>query len=138
MLKSLLCLLLLASPLFAQDKPGATVSPNKVKGVTMPASIIVNDTDVTKRIVPVFDNPAAVLDVKYKVISSGETDPVARPKGSGKKRKAAKKAKKKMMSLKKSKMSLKVLKKRISNSQLLSDERKFLQSIQNCLRTSLT
>lgn len=74
------------SPVRTQDKPApaATTSPNKVKGLTVPASIVITTTDVRKKIVPVFDDPSAVLDVKFKAISSGDTDPSFTVRGTGK------------------------------------------------------
>lgn len=72
---SLLLILVLASPLYAQ---------NKVKGITLPGPIVVNETDYQKRIVPRFDNPETVLNVEWDVVSTGKSDPKPEIHGTGK------------------------------------------------------
>lgn len=75
---SLLTALLLLQPVLCQDKP------NKVKGITLPEAVVVNATDYQKRIIPTFDDPGKVVDVKWIVISSGAGSPEYRITGAGK------------------------------------------------------
>lgn len=58
----------LCNAAFADDK-------NQVKGLTLPPSITVNETDVVKKVVPRFDDASKVKAVKWIVISSGKTEP---------------------------------------------------------------
>jgi len=72
---SLLACLLLISQAWAQD--------NKTKGISLPASIAVTASDYSKKIVPTFDDPSKVIEVKWIVISNGATPPEYSAKGSG-------------------------------------------------------